>query len=255
VTRVATAAASPAPSALVLRHLDLVRQIAAQMARRIPKSVDEDDLIQTGMVGLLEAAQRYECRNTSSFTTYATPRIRGAMLDSLRRCDWGPRSLRRQLRNIDDAKHCIESKTGAAAKAPAIAAYVGMTLDCYFRALQADNQAMQTSVEATAAPGVEGECARCTDGKLGPPEELEHAEIARAIAAAIGTLPEQERAILALYYGRELLMREIGIRFAVSESRICQIHKRGIEHVRAALQILTPRGYVRYRSRNSRASC
>jgi RNA polymerase sigma factor (sigma-70 family) len=130
-----------------------------------------------------------------------------------------------------------------------------MTLDCYFRALQADSQAMQTSMEAPVAPGAESECARCTDGKLGPPEELEHAEVARAIAAAIGTLPEQERAILALYYGRELLMREIGIRFAVSESRICQIHKRGIEHVRAALQILTPRGYVRYRARNSRASC
>jgi RNA polymerase sigma factor FliA len=219
---------TPAMSALVLQHLDLVRRIAVQMVRRMPTSIELDDLIQTGMVGLLESAARYQCRSESSFATFATQRIRGAMLDSLRRCDWGPRALRRRLRDIDDARRCIESRTGAAAKSSAIAASAGMTLTRYFRALQADSQAVPMSIEEAAPPWI--------DGKLGMLEALEQAEVVRAIAAAIAALPAQDRAILLMYYGRQVLMRDIGIRFAVSESRICQIHKRSIEHVRAALQ-------------------
>ena len=106
---------------LVLKHLNLVRRIANQMVRRMPSNVDAQDLIQTGMLGLLEAATRYECRRDASFATYAKRRIRGAMIDSLRRCDWGTRQLRRRLRDIDDARQRIEGRTGEAAKARAIA--------------------------------------------------------------------------------------------------------------------------------------
>src|ERR1700722_10775839 len=122
--------------ALILQHVDLVRRIAYHMMRHMPRSIEVNDLIQTGMVGLLEAAQRYECRNGSSFATYATRRIRGAILDSMRRSDWGPRSLRRRLRDTEGAKLGTERKPGARAKAPAIAESVGMTLDTYFRAMQ-----------------------------------------------------------------------------------------------------------------------
>src|SRR5580698_7165346 len=111
---------------LILEHIDLVRRIAYHMMRRMPNSIEVDDLIQTGMVGLLEAAQRYEWRAGSTFSAYATRRIRGAILDSLRRSDFGPRSLRRRLRDIDDAKLCIEQRTGEAAKARTIAESVGM---------------------------------------------------------------------------------------------------------------------------------
>lgn len=211
---------------LVLKHLDLVRRLAGQMMRRMPSSVEMDDLIQTGMVGLLESVARYQYRSGASFATYATQRIRGAMLDSLRRNDCGNRALRRELRAIANARQCIETRTCAAAKARAIAGSLGMTLDRYFRALQAGNQAVQMRIEAR----------EWADGKPGLPEALEQDEATRAIAEAIGALPAQERRILLLYYGEELLMRDIGVQFDVSESRICQIHKRSIERVRAALR-------------------
>jgi RNA polymerase sigma factor for flagellar operon FliA len=226
---------SPAMSALVLQHLDLVRHIAAQLVRRLPNSIELDDLVQIGMVGLLETVARYECRNGSSFATFATQRIRGAMIDSLRRSDWGPRSLRRRLRDISVARQLLESRTGNVAKAPAIAASLGMTLTRYFRALQADNQAAEMSTDAPAPRESGGSSLEWTDGKLGLSEALEQEEIVRAIAAAIAKLPAQERVILSLYYDREILMRDIGTWFALSESRICQIHKRSIERVRAAL--------------------
>jgi RNA polymerase sigma factor FliA len=215
-----------AMAALVLKHLELVRRLAGQMMRRMPSSVELDDLVQTGMVGLLESVARYQPRGDSTFATYATQRIRGAMLDSLRHNDRGTRALRRELRAIDDARQCIETRTCAAAKARAIAGSLGMTLEHYFRVLQAGNQAVQIRMEAREWP----------DGNLSLSEALEQDEATRAIAAAIGALPAQERRILLLYYGRELPMRDIGVQLDVSESRICQIHKRGIERVRAALQ-------------------
>ena len=223
----------PATAGLVLQHINLVRRIAKQMVRRMPSSVEAEDLIQTGMVGLLEAATRYECRRDASFATYAKRRIRGAMIDSLRRCDWGTRQLRRRLRDIDDARKRIEGRTGEAAKAPAIADALGMTLKRYFRALQAESQAVQMSMEAPATSTAE--CRDWPDGKVGLPEALERAEIVGAVAAAVAALPVQERSILALHYDRELPLRDIGLRFALSESRICQIHKRSIARVRASL--------------------
>jgi RNA polymerase sigma factor for flagellar operon FliA len=223
---------TPAMPALVVEHLDLVRRIAAQMLRRLPSSVEFDDLVQSGTVGLMEAAVRYECRNGSTFATFATQRIRGAMIDSLRRSDWGSRSLRRRLRDIADARQRLESRTGSAAKAPAIAASLGMTLKCYFGALQADNQAAQISTDALLGE----RSVETADGKLGLSETLEQAEMLRAIAAAIDTLTVRDRVILLLYYDREVLMRDIGIQFALSESRICQILKRTIERLRVALR-------------------
>ena len=222
--------------ALILQHVDLVRRIAYHMMRRMPHSIEVEDLIQTGMVGLLEAAQRYEWRAGSTFSAYATRRIRGAILDSLRRSDWGPRSLRRRLRDIDDAKLGIEQRTGEAAKARTIAESVGMTLDAYFRAMQYFSQSIHMSLDEPAAFADGQAFADPTDGKAGPAEEMEQDEARRAIAAAIAALPETERVILLLYYDEEFLMREIGVRFAVSESRICQIHKRLIERLRAATQ-------------------
>jgi RNA polymerase sigma factor FliA len=222
--------------ALILQHLNLVRRIAHHMMRRMPHSIEVDDLIQAGMLGLLEAAQKYECRAGSTFSAYAVRRIRGAILDSLRRSDWGPRSLRRRLRDIDGAKLRIEQSTGEAAKPRTIAESVGMTLDGYFRAMQYFSQSIHTSLDG-APPYSAGQAyPEPTDGKAGPAEELEQEELSRAIAAAIAALPQTERIILLLYYDQAFLMREIGVRFALSESRICQIHKRTIERLRAAMQ-------------------
>jgi RNA polymerase sigma factor for flagellar operon FliA len=142
--------------------------------------------------------------------------------------------MRRRLRNIDEAKLCIEQKTGRSAKAPDIAESSGMTLEVYFRAVQDLSQSTQISLDAPSPLGSSRATADLADSKGSPPDALEQEQVLRAIKAAIGMLPVHERVILWLYYERELLMREIGIKFGLSESRVCQIHKRTIERLRAA---------------------
>jgi RNA polymerase sigma factor for flagellar operon FliA len=225
-----------AAQAMVLRHTDLVRRIAEHMRRRMPGSIDLDDLIQTGMVGLLEAVQRYEGRKGSSFVAYAMRRIRGAILDAARRSDWSPRSLRRRLRDIEAARRGLELKTGDAPTAAAVAAAVGITLEQYFRALRDFSASVQLSLDEPLPAEGGRAWVEPADDNPGPAEAAEREEVLHAMTAAIEALPEHEREVLLMYYGEEYLMREIGATFAVSESRICQIHKRTIERLRAATQ-------------------
>ncbi len=225
-----------ANEALVLRHSGLVRRIAHHMRRRMPSNVDIDDLIQTGMVGLLEAAQRYEGRKGSSFANYAMQRIQGAMLDASRRSDWSPRSLRRRLRQIEAAKRRLELQTGELPTASAIAAAAGITLDKYYRAMRDFSLSVPLRLDEPRPLDGRRAWAEPIDDNPGPAEAAEREQALGAMAAAIDALPEHERAILLLYYGQQFLMREIGVVLAVSESRICQIHKRTIHRLRAAIQ-------------------
>jgi RNA polymerase sigma factor for flagellar operon FliA len=137
---------------------------------------------------------------------------------------------------MDDAKLCIEHRTGEAATVRSIAESAGITLDDYFRAMQYFSQSIHASLDEPPSFGNGPAYADPTDGRSGPAEEMEREESRCAIAAAIAALPETERVILLLYYDEEFLMREIGLKFAVSESRICQIHKRMIERLRTAVQ-------------------
>jgi RNA polymerase sigma factor for flagellar operon FliA len=223
-----------ATEALVLRHADLVRRIARQMRRRMPGNVELDDVIQSGMVGLLEAAQRYEGRKGSSFVSYAMRRIRGAMLDASRRSDWSPRSLRRRLRDIEAAKRRLELRTGDARSACAVAEAAGITLDQYYRAMRDFSASVQLSLDEPLPADGRRKWLEPADENPGPAEDAEREEVLRRMTTALDALPDHERAILLLYYGEELLMREIGVALAVSESRICQIHKRSINRLRAA---------------------
>jgi len=226
--------ATDANEALVLRHADLVRRIARQMRRRMPGSVDIDDVIQSGMVGLLEAAQRYEGRKGSSFESYAMRRIRGAILDASRRSDWSPRSLRRRLRDIEGAKRRLELRTGDTPTAAAIAAAAGITLEQYHRAMRDFSASVQLSLDEPLPAEGRRAWVEPMDGNPGPAEDAEREQVLHRMTVAIDALPEQERAILLLYYGEELLMREIGEMLAVSESRICQVHKRSLDRLRVA---------------------
>jgi RNA polymerase sigma factor for flagellar operon FliA len=223
-----------ANAALVIRHADLVRGIAFRLLRRMPPNVDVDDLVQTGMVGLLEAAQRYRDSKGSSFVAYAIRRIRGAILDSSRRSDWCPRSVRRRLRSIAGARLRIERENCGAANPRAIAEAVDITLDQYFYAVRDSHLSVQLSLDEPASPGPGRACGEPVDGNPGPVDELMREQIQRALAAAVEVLPEQERVIFLLYHEQDYLMREIGFMLAVSESRVCQIHKQTIERLRAA---------------------
>jgi len=219
---------------MVVRYAPLVKRIAYHLAGRLPKSVQPADLIQAGMIGLLEAARHYDATQGASFETYAGIRIRGAMLDEVRRGDWAPRSVHRRAREIAEAVNRVESAKGGEARDSEIAQALGVSLDEYHQALQDVSGHRVLSFEEIG--GDDGSIADdLKDPTLDPQEGTQARELKREIAAAIEELPERERLVLALYYDEELNLKEIGEVLGVSESRVCQIHGQALVRLRARL--------------------
>jgi len=217
---------------LVQRHGDLVRRIAHHLVARLPTSVDVTDLIQAGLIGLLEAARNYSGAHGASFETYAGIRIRGSMLDELRRGDWAPRSVHRRLREISAAMRAIEQEQGREARDTEVAERLGIPLDEYHRCVQDATQCQVLSI--SARDDEEGDF-DCPSDDSGPQQELERDEFQRELAGAIQSLPEREKLVLSLYYNEELNLREIGQVLDVSESRVCQIHGQALLRLRGRL--------------------
>jgi RNA polymerase sigma factor for flagellar operon FliA len=228
---------------LVRDHADLVKRIAYHVAARLPPSVDVEDLIQAGVVGLIEAARHYNGERGASFETYAGIRIRGAIMDELRRGDWAPRSVHRRHREIAGAMRAIEQRTGREAREDEIVQELGITHEAYHAALQDAVQCQVLSLDTPTQDGEPGFDAVDTSGE--PLQELEREEFQESVAEAIRELPERERLVLSLYYNEEMNLREIGAVLEVSESRVCQIHGQALLRLRARL---TERG-ARHRAR------
>jgi RNA polymerase sigma factor for flagellar operon FliA len=215
--------------ALVMRHAELVKRIAYHLAGRLPASVEVDDLIQAGMLGLLEAAANYSEGRGASFETYAGIRIRGAMLDGLRKLDWAPRSVHRKARAVAKAIREIESEIGREARDVEVADRMGMKLSEYHRIVE-DSAGCQISSLTTE----EGEMT-LTDSSADPFRDVVDEDFRAALAEAITGLPERERLVMSLYYDDELNLKEIGAALRVSESRICQIHGQALVRLQARL--------------------
>jgi RNA polymerase sigma factor for flagellar operon FliA len=215
--------------ALVMRHAELVKRIAYHLAGRLPASVEVDDLIQAGMLGLLEAAANYSEGRGASFETYAGIRIRGAMLDGLRKLDWAPRSVHRKARAVAKAIRELESEFGREARDVEVAERMGMKLSDYHRIVE-DSAGCQISSLTTE----EGEMT-LTDSSADPFRDVVDEDFRAALAEAIGGLPERERLVMSLYYDDELNLKEIGAALRVSESRICQIHGQALVRLQARL--------------------
>ncbi|MBL6749023.1 MAG: RNA polymerase sigma factor FliA [Nevskia sp.] len=231
-----TAGLPPASDAeLVRRYSDLVRRIARHLVARLPTSVDIADLIQSGVIGLLEAARNYSGAHGASFETYAGIRIRGAMLDELRRGDWAPRSVHRRLREIAAAMRAIEQECGREARDVEVAQRVGIPLDEYHRCLQDATQCQMLSINARDD---DSDSFDAPSGERTPLEEVEREEFQHNLAEAIESLPEREKLVLSLYYDDELNLREIGAVLDVSESRVCQIHGQALLRLRARMTAL-----------------
>jgi RNA polymerase sigma factor FliA len=215
--------------ALVMRHAELVKRIAYHLAGRVPASVEVDDLIQAGMLGLLEAASNYSEGRGASFETYAGIRIRGAMLDGLRKLDWAPRSVHRKARAVAKAIREIESEIGREARDVEVAERMGMKLSDYHRIVE-DSAGCQISSLTTE----EGEMT-LTDSSADPFRDVVDEDFRAALTEAIANLPERERLVMSLYYDDELNLKEIGAALRVSESRICQIHGQALVRLQARL--------------------
>ncbi|ADL55064.1 RNA polymerase sigma factor FliA [Gallionella capsiferriformans] len=218
-------------------YAPLVKRIAHQMMSKLPYSVQIDDIIQAGMMGLLDAATRYDEIHGAQFETYATQRIRGAMLDELRSADWLPRSLRRDMRRIEQGVSRLQQKLGRAPNETEIAKELEVSLVEYQQMLQESRGAQLIYYEDFQDEDHEDfferfEFANDTD----PLALLQDDRFKSELARAIDVLPERERLLMALIYEQELNLREVGEVFGVSESRISQLHSQAVLRLRGSLK-------------------
>lgn len=217
---------------LVEKHSDLVKRIAYHMAARLPASVEVGDLIQAGIIGLIEAARHFTEDRGASFETYASIRIRGAMVDELRRSDWAPRSVHRRAREAASAIHKLEQASGHAAKEGEVAEAMGVSLPEYHQ-IAADAARCQVM---SMTPRTDDDDAMDTpDASAGALDQLQQNEFQKLLAQSINELPEREKLVLSLYYNDEMNLREIGATLSISESRVCQIHGQALLRLRSRM--------------------
>jgi RNA polymerase sigma factor for flagellar operon FliA len=219
---------------LVRKQAPLVKRIAYHLMSRLPPTVQVDDLVQSGRIGLLEASRNYDASQGASFETYAGIRIRGAMLDEIRKGDWAPRSLHRKVREISRVVAEIEAETGRDARDAEVAARLNMDLDSYYQTLQDATSHKVFSFEDLPSKDdiiSEGLYERIPE----PSENVEKEKFKNALAQAIASLPERERLVMSLYYREELNLRETGEVMGVSESRVCQIHSQALVRLKARM--------------------
>lgn len=220
--------------ALIDTHAPLVARIAHHLKGRLPETVEVDDLMQAGMIGLLEAAQKYRPGHGAEFSTFAGIRVRGAMLDEVRRNDWTPRSVYRKSRELSRAIREVESRTGREAQPAVIAKQMGVGLEEYHRLLQDLRCARVLSVEELGHEDSSGEenLAASSGANV---DGVQRMELRDELSGVIASLPEREALVLSLYYDEELNLREIGEVMSVSESRVCQLHAQALARLRARM--------------------
>jgi RNA polymerase sigma factor for flagellar operon FliA len=219
---------------LVARHAELVKRIAYHLAGRLPPQVEVEDLVQAGMLGLLEAAAHFTSDRGASFETYAGIRIRGAMLDALRKLDWAPRSVHRKARAAAQALREVENERGGEADESAVAARLGVPVTEYQRIVRDAASCRLLSLEDMTTPdGVVVEVP--ADPSADPFADVTDDAMRDALVAAIDRLPEREKLVMSLYYEQELNLKEIGAVLGVTESRVCQLHGQALGRLRSKL--------------------
>jgi RNA polymerase sigma factor FliA len=230
--------AQPAVSEETLReHLPMVRFLALRIRERLPQQVEMEDLISAGIVGLMDALQKFDSTKKVQFRTYAQFRVRGAMLDSLRALDWGPRDLRRKGRAVEEAIRSLSTRLGKAPTENEVAKEMGLDLNAYQQLLGELSGLELGSLNVTPADdvGVEALALIPAGPEDDPFLQCQSNEMRRLLAEAIAELPERERMVLTLYYYEELTMREVGATMGVVESRVSQLHSAAMARLRVAL--------------------
>ncbi len=223
---------------LLNKHAVLVKKLAYQLKAKLPPSVELDDLIQAGMMGLLDAVNRYEDTHGAVFETYAAQRIRGSMLDELRSADWLPRSVRKNMRDVEIAISQLEQELGKPPTESDVAKKLQLTLENYYVMLgDCSGHQLVYYEDFHDADNSEHFLDRFqTDHSSDPIKGLLESDFRDALIDAIDTLPEREKILMSLYYEQELNLKEIGAVMSVSESRISQLHSQAVARLRANLK-------------------
>lgn len=217
----------------IIRHASLVKRIAFHLLNRLPPSVQVDDLIQAGMVGLLEAAGNFDAGMGASFETFAGIRIRGAMIDEIRKSDWTPRSVHRKFRAVTNAIRKIENDTGENAHDTDVAQELGIDLGEYHQILIDSSSARIYSINSLEEDSPE--TALPDSSESTPDEAFSNSEYDQQLIESIRTLPNKEQLVMSLYYDDELNFREIGEILEVTESRICQLHGQALLRIKSKM--------------------
>lgn len=224
---------------LILEYAPLIKFIAQKIAVRLPSNIELDDLISSGVIGLMDAIEKYDPSRDNKFKTYAEFRIRGAILDELRAQDWVPRSVRDKAKMLDRATLELESTLGRSANEEEVAQKLGISMDEYFdllnqvrpiSVLSIDDAATFSNVDKKSILNILEGC------KLNNPlTQLNLKSVKEVVAKAIEDLPERQRLVLSLYYYEDLNLKEIGKILRVTESRVSQLHAQAISRLRAKL--------------------
>ena len=211
---------------LVTDYLHLVKKITFHIASRLPATIDIDDLTQVGLIGLLEAAKSYRSGQGATFETFAGIRIRGAILDEVRRFDWSPRSIQQKARWLAQATRAVEVERQRSPKDSEIAAQLGVDMDEYHQLLRDTATCKATFVDVNEVD--------LPDTNT-PHDNLHDSAFRTALSAHIAKLPEREKMLMSLYYDDELNLKEIGSVLEISESRVSQIHSQILNKLRSSL--------------------
>lgn len=222
---------------LLTEHMPLVKRLAHHMKAKLPPSVEVDDLVQAGMIGLLDAITRYEETQGAQFETYAVLRIRGAMLDELRNSDWLPRSMRQNMRKIEAAMSALQQKLGHPPSESEVAKSLKLSLADY-QDMLSDGGGHQLVYyeDFHDAEGNDSFLDRYAVDDADPLRSLMDGDFRQAVIDAIEALPPREKILMGLYYEEELNLKEIGAVMGVSESRVSQLHTQAVARLRASLR-------------------
>ena len=225
---------------IVLEHTPLIRYIVNRIAVRLPSHIDLDDLHNTGVIGLMDAVDKYDPTKDCKFKTYAEFRIRGAILDQLRSLDWVPRSVRQKSRQLEQATNAVEQRLGRPATEDEVAGTLGLQIEDFHVLVNQTRGVSMVNLDDLRGQGDNDQ--PLPSGNLedvnaeDPFAQLKQRELTQALANGIAGLPEKERLVISLYYYEDLNLKEIGQILGITESRVCQIHSKAVSRLRSRMR-------------------
>ena len=226
---------------LITKYTPLIKLVAGRIIRRLPPQIELNDLVNSGVLGLMDAIEKYDPSRDIKFETYAEFRIRGAILDELRSQDWVPRSIRQRLHQLNKAYETLEGKHGRPATDEEVAAELGVSLDSLYDLLSKASGVSLISLEDLGYTGSNGQKRNILEYFRQPNQEnildiLEIKQLQKVVGAAIDDLPKNEKFVVSMYYYDELTMKEIGLVLGITESRVSQIHNKAMIRLRTKIK-------------------